>query len=199
MCLVRYFASCWSKPHNTTAEQRAEALAGIQRRFALLKEAQPPIPEASAVSDLVHSLPTLFGQEYPQVLTHGDLSRTNILLDEDTYEITGIIDWSLAAILPFGMDLDTLFLTTGYMDLEGWHDYGCHTRLREAFWSEFWSAAGISDHAQRGQIRDMAEQAAKISAVLRYAFRRNPDGSPSEALAPSGSSTWKYLKAWLAV
>ncbi|KAJ5249141.1 hypothetical protein N7468_000592 [Penicillium chermesinum] len=32
---------------------------------------------------------------YPQVLNHGDFSKTNILANPDTYEITGIVDWSL--------------------------------------------------------------------------------------------------------
>lgn len=152
----------------------------------------------SATLELERSLPALFGPEYPQVLTHGDLSRTNILVDEDTYEITGIVDWSLAAILPFGMDLDCLFLTTGYMDLEGWHDYACRSRLHEAFWSEFWSASGVEDNVRRHQIREMAERAARMGAVLRYAFQRNADGSPSEALASEEDLALRYLRAWLA-
>jgi aminoglycoside phosphotransferase len=156
------------------------------------------------VSELASRLPALFAQEYPQVLTHGDLSRTNILVDEDTFEITGIIDWSLAAILPFGMELDTLYLTTtGYMNLGGWHDYACRSRLHQAFWNEFWSASGIGDDGdyddgRRAKIRDMAEQAARIGAILRHAFQRNADGSPSETLVDDGAVTLRYLQAWLA-
>jgi hypothetical protein len=149
------------------------------------------------MSDLEDSLPALFALDYPQVLTHGDLSRTNILVDGDTYEITGIVDWSLTTILPFGMELDTMFLTTGYMNRDGWHDYACCWRLREAFWSEFSSAVGVENDTQRDKIRDIAERAARIGAILRYAFQRNPDGSPSKNLASDGASTWKYLQAWI--
>jgi hypothetical protein len=149
----------------------------------------------SAVLELEHNIPKLFASDYPQVLTHGDLSTTNILVSEHTYEITGIIDWSLATILPFGMELDSLFLVTGYMDRGGWHDYACRSRLQEVFWVEFWSASGIGDDRRRGKVRDMAEQAARIGAILHYAFQRNADGSPSEALASSGASTWRYLQA----
>lgn len=131
------------------------------------------------------------------MLTHGDLSRTNILVDEDTYNITGIVDWSLAAILPFGMDLDCLFLTAGYMSRDGWHDYSCRLQLHEAFWAEFWLASGVRDDARQDQVRDIAERAAKIGAILRYAFQRNTDGSPSEALVSGGALTWRYLQAWL--
>lgn len=193
---ARYFARCWSGPQHTTAEVRGETLDGVQRRLARLKES-PSILEAEIVSELQRALPTLFGQDYPQVLTHGDLSRTNILVDEDTYEITGIVDWSLAAILPFGMDLDCLFLTTGYMDLKGWHDYACRERLREAFWDEFWAVAGVGGEV-RDRVRELAERAARIGAVLRYAFRRDADGSPSEALESDGALSWRCLQAWLA-
>lgn len=130
------------------------------------------------------------------MLTHGDLSRTNMLMDEDTYEITGLVDWSLAAMLPFGMELDSLFLTTGYMDLSDWHDYACRSRMHEAFWEEFWSAAGVEEGA-RARLREMAERAAKIGAILRYAFQRNKDGSASEELASDDALTWRYMEAWL--
>ncbi|KAJ5803384.1 uncharacterized protein N7503_005834 [Penicillium pulvis] len=61
--------------------------------------------------------------EHPTVLTNGNLSLTNVRVDEATYEITNIVDWSLAKVLPFGMDLDDLFLVTGYMGLWNWVNY----------------------------------------------------------------------------
>lgn len=148
--------------------------------------------------ELERSLLTLFGRNYPQVLTHGDLSRTNVLVDEDTHEGTGIVDWSLASILPFGMDLDCLFLTTVYMDRDGWYNYACRSRLHEAFWTEFWSVSEVRNNMRQYQVRDMAEREAKIRAILRYAFQRNADGSPSETLMSDGASTWRHLQAWLA-
>lgn len=178
-----------------TAEVRADTLERIQRRLALLIRSSSLL-SASTLTELEHSLPILFTWEYPQVLTHGDLSLTNILVDEDSYAITGIIDWSLTTIFPFGMELDCLFLTTGYMSRSGWHDYASRRRLHEAFWDEFWSASGVEGDEQRDKVRDMAERAAKIGAILRYAFERNADGSPSEALASSGALTWRYLQAW---
>jgi Ser/Thr protein kinase RdoA (MazF antagonist) len=194
---IRYFARCWLKPQSVTREAREEAMDGVRRRLALLATSETSILEASAVLGLERSLSVLFEEDYPQVLTHGDLSRTNILVDEGTYEITGIIDWSLAAILPFGMELDCLFLMTGYMDRNGWHDFACRPQLYETFWTEFWSASGVQDSERQG-IRDLAERAARIGAILRYALRRNPDGSPSEALASEEALTWKYLQSWFA-
>ena len=116
------------------------------------------------------------------MLTHGDLSKIKILLEKDTFEITGLVDWSLAGVLPFGMELDALRLTTGFMDFSGWHDYECWPRLEVAFWAESWAAACIKDSAKREEVRGIAETAAMIGAVLRYAFAQNPDGSPSETV-----------------
>lgn len=199
LILDRYFARCWLNPQDVTRESRARVLETIRCRIDQLEGSlsSATVPSASAVSELGSSLPALFALDYPQVLTHGDLSRTNILVDEDTYEITGIVDWSLATILPFGMEIDSMFLTTGYMNRSGWHDYACCGRLREVFWGEFFSAIGVENVRQRDNIREMAERAARIGAILRYAFQRNPDGSPSRNLAPDGASTWKYLQAWI--
>src|SRR5690242_6884487 len=39
---------------------------------------------------------------YPIVLNHGDLIPSNILVDEETWNITGLVDWAEAEWLPFG-------------------------------------------------------------------------------------------------
>ncbi|EER36973.1 conserved hypothetical protein [Histoplasma capsulatum var. duboisii H88] len=152
------------------------------------------------ISELETILPLLFASEFPQVLAHGDFSKTNILVNPDTYEITGIVDWSLAAVQPFGTELDSLFLMTGYLGLNGWQDYTCRPRLWEAFWTEFWAVSGIEEDGglRPENVRSMAEKAAKIGAILRYAFNRKPDGGPSEVLSTSDAML-RMLKAWLDV
>lgn len=176
-------------------QTRAECQPGISHRLAVLKASPSAVVPISMISELETILPLLFASEYPQVLTHGDFSKTNVLVNPDTYEITGIVDWSLAAVQPFGIKLDCLFLMTGYMDLSGWHDYACRPRLWEAFWTEFWTVSGIEDDS-RENIRSMAETAAKIGAILRYAFDRKADGGPSEVLSTSDIML-RMLKAWL--
>lgn len=99
--------------------------------------------------------------------------------------------------MPFGMDLDILFLATGFMTLEWWSDYACKRRLLDTFWEESWAASGIKDREdRRGGIRTATEAVGKIGAVLRLAFRRNPDESPSEEVLVS-EVAMKHLRAWL--
>lgn len=111
---------------------------------------------------LLESLPFLFSQEYPQVLTHGDFSMTNILVDGAALKITGIADWSLASIMPFGMDLDALLWTSGFMTTDCWHDYACKSQLKSIFWKEFWAASGVKGAERRARTQCLAEAACAI-------------------------------------
>jgi hypothetical protein len=99
------------------------------------------------------------------------------LINEETFEITDVVDWSLAEVQPFGMELDSLLLVTGYMDLNGWHNYTCRLQMLNAFWDEFWIRCQIHDDIRQREIRASAMQVAKIGAVLHYAFQRNANGS----------------------
>jgi hypothetical protein len=52
---------------------------------------------------------------YPVILNHGDLIPSNILIDENTWEITGLVDWAEAEYLPFGTCLYGLEHMLGYI------------------------------------------------------------------------------------
>ncbi|KAH7242545.1 hypothetical protein BKA59DRAFT_481003 [Fusarium tricinctum] len=67
--------------------------------------------------------------------------------------------------MPFGMDLDILFLTTGLMTRDVWHDYGCKAVLLDTFWKDFWSVSGIEEE-HRGRIQTLAEAAGQIGAIF---------------------------------
>lgn len=97
--------------------------------------------------------------------------------------------------MPFGMDLEMLFLATGFMTRDGWHNYKCKLRLQDTFWDEFWAVSGIKGEHQ-GRIQSLAEAACKISTIIRLAFRHNADGSPSNEVFVSESSA-KQLRAWI--
>ncbi|KAJ5945854.1 hypothetical protein N7454_002693 [Penicillium verhagenii] len=176
-----YFARCRSNPQPVDPQVQGNYKEGIHLRLKKFIESSPPgILPCTQFPELESSLSVLFGKTYPQVLTHGDLSHTNILVDEKTLEITGIVDWSLARVLPFGMELESFVSATGCMTLNGWQSYTCRQQLLDAFWEEFWNQCRISDISRRQEIRDMAMQAAKIGGLLHHAFERNEDGSPSE-------------------
>jgi hypothetical protein len=92
-------------------------------------------------------------ENYPVVLNHGDLIPSNILVHEDTWEITGLIDWAEAEYLPFGTCLYGLEHLLGYLlrsansssstglneltakDTTNFAYYDSAARLRGLFWS----------------------------------------------------------------
>lgn len=94
------------------------------------------------------------------------------------------------------MDLDMLCLTIGFMTLDGWHGYACEQLLRDTFREEFWAVSGVEGEERRGRTQGQAEAAGRIGAILRLAFRRNADGSPSEEVLASERRT-KQLRAWV--
>ncbi|KAI0393096.1 hypothetical protein F5Y17DRAFT_467094 [Xylariaceae sp. FL0594] len=194
-----YFARCWSSPQPVDPQTQSEKQEGTRKRLVLLLEESPPSRtlSESTLSKLIEALPSLFSQHYPQALTHGDFSVTNILVDKGTLEITGVVDWSLASVMPFGMDLDILYLATGIMTRDGWKDYTAQPQLREAFWNEFWAVSGIEGEERRARTRRLAEAAGQIGAILRLAFRRNDDGSPSDVVVPASEFGRQQLEAWL--
>ncbi|KAF5230436.1 hypothetical protein FAUST_9803 [Fusarium austroamericanum] len=191
----RAFVKDLARSQPVDHQTQAKKQLGIYKRLTRLAEESPPVLSKSILSKLIEALPSMFGNDYPQVLTHNDFSVTNILVNEDTSEIAGIVDWSLASVMPFGLDLDILFLATGFMTIDGWHDYGCKPQLQDVFWDEFWFSSEIEGEDLRRKTQNLAEVAGQIGAILRLAFRRNDDGSPSEEVLVSQRRIGQ-LKAW---
>ena len=127
-----------------------------------------------------------------RAVTHGDLIPNNILVDESTFAITGIVDWSHAVVWPFGFDMYAVFLALGYVDDTGWHYYKCRARLQECFWNEFFTVTAIEESARQAVLQEI-EIAAAIGAILRFAYRYNSDGTASPV---EGKSV--YLSCWYA-
>lgn len=80
--------------------------------------------------------------EYPVVLNHGDLILSNILVDETTWEMTGLVDWAETEHLPFGTCLYGLehmlgFLRPSLQDARqsAFVYYDNAAQLRQLFWS----------------------------------------------------------------
>ena len=78
-------------PELAAEEARAMSFARFQRRLALVTESSSVVAK-STLLELEDAPSILFARQYPQVLTHGHFSRTNILVDQDTFEITGVLD-----------------------------------------------------------------------------------------------------------
>jgi Ser/Thr protein kinase RdoA (MazF antagonist) len=84
-------------------------------------------------------------EDLPVVLNHGDFIPSNVLVDEETWEISGLVDWAEAEDLPFGMCMYGVEYVLGYWStvcqtrdeslnapVFAYHENAAY--LRELFW-----------------------------------------------------------------
>ncbi|KAK3996028.1 hypothetical protein QBC44DRAFT_304818 [Cladorrhinum sp. PSN332] len=158
----------------------------------LPKRFKPTVKKAIGALDSVEN-----GSSLPWVLTHGDLVPSNILIDPETGEITGLIDWAEGEYLPFGMGFVGLEEILGYRipvtvtdDDDDDDDDGKHkgvvakkinypaggTRfryvdraeeLRTLFWDEMCSAVPEMNHQET---REKVEISRVIGGLLWHGF-----------------------------
>ncbi|KAK8078026.1 F-box domain-containing protein [Apiospora saccharicola] len=177
--LAGYFARSWWKPLSEAANWNAI------RRLGLLKSSKLFTSVDALVARIEHSLSALFGQtgEWPKVLTNGDFSDRHILLDSNTFAITGIVGWTKATIGVFGLDLAILnTLRTFRGEGDSITEYACWREMEDLFWDEFWSLAGIVED-KWVSTRYLAETAADLAILFCYGFQSMPSGRMKDDLA----------------
>ncbi|KAF3039380.1 hypothetical protein E8E12_007427 [Didymella heteroderae] len=102
-------------------------------------------------------------EDYPIVLNHGDLIPSNILVDEQTWEITGLVDWAEAEQLPFGTCLFGLEHLLGFVQLSSPNStrpvfayQEDAVRLRQLFWTTLISVVPELEGRQ-GEVQAMRD------------------------------------------
>jgi hypothetical protein len=115
--------------------------------------------------------------DFAVVLNHGDLIPSNILVDEDTWEITGLVDWAEAEYLPFGTCLYGLEHFLGYLapateditlargDPPSFVYYNHAAQLRELFWTRLFALAPDLETRQ-DDVRTMRD----LGVLLWYGY-----------------------------
>ncbi|KAI0152805.1 hypothetical protein GGR57DRAFT_158739 [Xylariaceae sp. FL1272] len=181
--LAAYFARLWKYPKNDGSGWDTEIQndkAETKKRLSILKWCgkYPYLDEFFREAE--DSLPFLFGG-WPKALAHGDLSWDNIFLNESTFAITGILNWSAASVRPFGTDLQILH-SLASLAADGSIFYNEHENLNEVFWEEFWRIAGVREPYQE-EIPRLAEIAGKLTFIIDLAFLRE-NGEIVDRLGP---------------
>lgn len=138
-------AISWNNPQPTTREYRTNLrqtyLNDLRRLRAGLPARFRPIVQRCIDSlDAIMSL--------PMVLLHHDFGACNVIVDETTCHLSGVVGWAEAAVEPFGVNLHSLQAFTGKLHLRnGWTRYGDYDALQEVFWDGFKKevVGGVSD------------------------------------------------------
>ena len=72
----------------------------------------------------------------PWVLTHGDITPSNIMVNPLNGRLVGFVDWAEAELIPFGVGLYGLEELLGEMTPAGFQYDQDASALRDIFWSE---------------------------------------------------------------
>ncbi|KAJ0424804.1 hypothetical protein BJY00DRAFT_275288 [Aspergillus carlsbadensis] len=190
---ARFFAQSWNNDARPGSDTTATLLLEFQSIFDLLARNLPSrfAPNLERVRKEISSL---FSESLPFVLSHGDLNVMNILVNPQTGNITGIVDWAESRILPFGFALYGLENFLGWMDSKGWHYYDCFRELESLFWKTFREKAHNFSDADLHLIR-----AARMAGLFyRYGLIFDTKGVMQSVRTDQPDGSLAYLDAFCA-
>ncbi|UKZ82632.1 hypothetical protein TrVFT333_010425 [Trichoderma virens FT-333] len=186
--LARFFAQSWGSGRSSKLSMDPTVLQDCHSSFNHLIKS---LPEKfhKIVNHVQLHIPELFYGKYPLVITHGDLNKMNILIDPETGEITGIVDWAEAGVLPFGFALYALDHLLGYMTPDRWIPHDNAKTLEVEFWKSFCAMAGGVSLSEMKLIK----VARTAGLLLRYGVAYQP--GRKGVVGVGGSDALKLLEA----
>ena len=129
-------ALSWKAPQNVPLQHRNSLHRKYTTSLHLLLSSLPTRFHP-AIQRCLNELDSLFSL-LPMVLLHRDFGTSNILVDEKSCHLTGVIDWAEAEICPFGQNLHSLQAFMGALHLrDGWRRYEDYESLNDTFWNTF--------------------------------------------------------------
>ncbi|CAI7626079.1 unnamed protein product [Penicillium pancosmium] len=157
--IAKFFALSWKGPQLVDQMYRDNLYHRYEEELSLLLVSLPdrfhPI-----IQESLDSLPTIFS--LPMVLLHKDFGVCNIIVNETSCNLVGVVDWAEAEIAPFGLNLYSHQRLISKVHLKnGWSRYDDYVILEDMFWSTFTEeAGGLSSETIR------AIKAARIVGLL---------------------------------
>ncbi|CAK7228428.1 hypothetical protein SCUCBS95973_006879 [Sporothrix curviconia] len=171
--VASFFALAWKTPQAVDKAYRdhiAETYASeLQILLLALPDRFRPIVRAT-----LQSLPHILA--LPMVLLHKDFGDCNIMVDEESCHLVGVLDWAEAEIGPFGTNLHSLQDLMSKLHLtNGWIRYEDYDELVACFWETLDSEVGGLDEDTVKAIK-----AARVLGLLRsWAFTSRLANEPA--------------------
>ncbi|KAI9803255.1 MAG: hypothetical protein M1825_002046 [Sarcosagium campestre] len=137
---AHFFAVTWKSPQEVDLDYRENLRRKYVRDLNLLIHSLPPRFQ-KFVQECLNSMNEILS--LPMVLLHRDFGTCNIMVDEKSCHLAGVIDWAEAEICPFGQNLHSLQSFMGTLHLKnGWTRYDDYEALEVIFWSTFQDEVG---------------------------------------------------------
>lgn len=152
-------------------------------------------PLSPIIADCVTSIDDIMS--LPMVLLHRDFGCCNMLVNETTCHLQGVVDWAEAAISPFGLNLHSLLTFMGKMHLErGWGRFPDYDALQNTFWKVFLQeVGGLPDETVK-----VIKKARVLGMLLSHGFTcrlANEDKPVPLKDDAHGKENMRYLDALL--
>ncbi|KAJ5948777.1 hypothetical protein N7454_002084 [Penicillium verhagenii] len=141
--IARFFIACWKAPQDVPQVYRTRLRNQYEKDLKLLLTCLPD-RFSPLIQAVLESMSEFFS--LPMALLHQDFGEFNILVDETTYGLLGVIDWAEAEILPFGLNLFHHQRMISKIHItQGWSRYDDYRSLEEVFWNTFQKETEVSD------------------------------------------------------
>ncbi|KAJ5178376.1 uncharacterized protein N7500_001075 [Penicillium coprophilum] len=138
--IARFFALSWKHPQDVGQTYRDDLYSRYKSELNSLLASLPDRFHPS-IQECLNSLPTIFS--LPMVLVHKDFGVCNIIVNEMSCNLVGVVDWAEAEIAPFGLNLFSHQRLISKVHLKkGWVRYDDYVVLEDIFWSTFRVEAG---------------------------------------------------------
>ncbi|KAJ8129446.1 hypothetical protein O1611_g4183 [Lasiodiplodia mahajangana] len=137
---AKFFSTSWKSPQPVTVDFRKNLEYKFCEDLALLSERLPSrfSPSVQKCLDSMERVLSL-----PAVLLHNDFSTANIIVDEISCSLVGVLDWGEAGICTFGQNLHFIQNLTCQLDPnEGWKPLDDFGALQTTFWATLQDEAG---------------------------------------------------------
>lgn len=138
---ISYFAASWKSPQTLDPKIKEQLKVDYSRDLELFLE---HLPERfhPAIQQCLDSMSSIFNL-LPTVLLHRDFGLLNIMVDQTSGRLNGVVDWAEAEICPFGQNLCELHEFSSALHRTGSRRlYEDHGALQARFWKVFREEVG---------------------------------------------------------
>lgn len=202
-CLIDAFATAWKigiDQQERSLSPRCNGKVGstILRRLKMLEGGLPTDELRYLASGIGMKVQAGLLDRLPLVLTHGDLIPSNIMVDIESWQVTGFVDWAEAEYLPFGMCFYVLDHLFGYLDVHRDRPvfvyYAQAHQLRRHFWGLLVKRIPILDNEGMSTATALARD---VGVLLWHGLAWN-DGRIDRVVEPDkDAKELAYLNAFL--
>ncbi|KAH6607655.1 hypothetical protein Trco_003968 [Trichoderma cornu-damae] len=147
--VARFFAISWKTPQKVDSAYRDRLGQEYSQKLQLLLTALPDRFHPH-IQGCIRSMGAILS--LPMVLTHREFGYRNLIVNEASCRLVGVVDWAEAEVCPFGLNLKSLECLTGKLLLrDGWKRYEDHADLHRVFWDTFkQEVGGLTEDSKTG-------------------------------------------------